>query len=165
MKKGTPVWGLNRFRSTVLPAIIKDLESREDLGLLYIECELVRKSLKGVVDAINEISDGGFLKSLIYNEMSDFLKIYVEWNGPNNNDPGHKQLRIKSLNSLRKKKNAIIRKIRKNQNELVNEKLDKILIKNLYGSFGQLIIDEPEIFSNVTRAIKKFNTKNPAMSA
>lgn len=160
MKRGTSVWGLNKFRSTVLPAIISDLEKRESIGLLDVECTLVQNSLNNVVETIDKTADGGFLKSLIYNEMNEFKKIYIEWNGPNNSDPDCKPKRIKSLAKLKKQKDAIIRKIRENQSELVNEKLDKILVKSFYQSFDNLTDQLPEIFSNVSQAINKFNKKD-----
>ena len=156
-RRGTVIWGFNRFRSDALVQLLNDLLEKENEGLSDNHCEHVTKALGQVVNLATAIPDGSWFKSAVWKELQDFEKLYQEWNSHTGEDALRK--RKKTLQSLRKKRNRIAKRIRRNQFILENE-LDLKLIEDMYGAFGQVTRALPDIFRNLAGAVGRFQKKS-----
>lgn len=153
-RRGTAVWGFNRFRSDALVQLLNDLLACEKLGLSDVQCLKVRDALQGVLEMASAIPEGAWLKDTVWTELHEFEQLYVQWNS-HTGDEGPAN-RKKTLKAMRRKRDRISRKVRMNQLILVSE-LDDKLINDVYRSLGELSQSLPGIFRHLNGAVSRFN--------
>lgn len=129
----------------------------ERQGLEEGKCAIVRAALKRFTNAATAIPDDSWWKRQIWRELQDFEEIYVQWNDVNGTLPENIRERNVRLKALRKKRNTIATKIRKNQYIIQNE-LDLQLVRDGYEALGDLTRALPDIFRNLAAAIARFNS-------
>ena len=148
--RGTVLWGFNHFRSEALVNLLNDLLALERVGLDEKNCEQVKLALGTIVNTATTIPDGSWLRGSIWKELQAFEDLYHRWNA--HSEPGE---RSRTLKSMRKRRNRLAKRIRKNQYILSNE-LDLQLINNLYTALGDLSQSLPDLFKNLATSLKPF---------
>lgn len=156
-RRGTALWGINRFRSDALVELLNDLVDLERVGLEEKYCSHVKTALARVVNAATSVPDGSWWRGSIWAELQQFEDIYATWNSHEGTDPEIIERRRKELKKLRKRRNRISRKIRQNQYILENE-LDLQLIRDTYDAMGGLAKALPDMFKHLAEAVARFNT-------
>lgn len=157
--RGTALWGINRLRSDGFVALLNDLASLERPGLDEPRCQQVQAALARLTNAATAIPDSSWWKRQIWQELQAFETIYIQWNAIEGSADSHVDERRKKLRALRKKRNRIATKIRKNQYVLHNE-LDLALVNDSYRAFGELAKSLPEVFKNLAGAVGRFTRKS-----
>ncbi|MFL6263238.1 MAG: hypothetical protein ACJ76Y_26375 [Thermoanaerobaculia bacterium] len=154
VEKGSVLWSVNRFRSDALGSLLDDLVVLEDYGLDEELCKKVRRALARITNAATELPDDAWWKRQIWKELQSFETIYEQWN---NIDGGEekREARKDKLRQLRKRRNKIATKIRKNQYIIQNE-LDLKLVRDGYEALGDLSKALPDLFKNLAAAIGRF---------
>ncbi len=155
VEKGSVLWSVNRFRSDALGSLLDDLVVLEDLGLDEALCKKVRMALARITNAATELPDDAWWKRQIWKELQSFETIYEQWNNIDGEGKDKREARKEKLRQLRKRRNKIATKIRKNQYILQNE-LDLKLVRDGYEALGDLSKALPEIFKNLAAAVGRF---------
>ena len=156
--RGTPIWGINAFRSDGLSRLLDDLVDLERHGLQRKECDQVKAALEKIASRAAAIPDGSFWRRTIYKEFEAFAEIYEEWNSREGHDNNSIEHRRYALRKLRQARNSIATRIRKNQFILQNE-LDLMLVEGMYNALRDLTATLPEIFKNVAQAIARYESR------
>lgn len=157
---GSPLWAFDRFRESALSKLLDDLLNVEDKGFNEDQCKKVRMTLERILNLCSAIPDKSFFRKSIYGQLSDFKKIYINWNDINGDDKKSILKRKKSYEKLRGKRRQLATTIRKNAYILMNE-IDLKLMKSLYEAFGDLVEAFPAIFKNLSKAVSTFFKKLP----
>ena len=152
-KQSALVRDFNQFRSKGLGSLLDDLLELEETGLTDSQCQQVRLALGKIVNASAAIPDGSWLRGSVFNELEAFEHLYIQWNGHTTAEQ-----RKETLGKMRKRRQRIAQRIRKNQ-YILSEELDLNLLKSIYDSLGQLSKDMPRIFPNLSSAMKNFQIK------
>lgn len=154
--RGSLLWSLNTFRSAVLPNLLDDLMIREKIGLTSEQCEQVKFALGKVINAATGFPDGGFLNRAVWKEIEKMSVLYEKWNEIEGDGEKAIHQRTRLLKKLRHQRNKIARRIRKNQ-YIISQELDLKVVESLYTAMGDLAKTLPEIFVNLSKAIKKYS--------
>jgi hypothetical protein len=150
---GTALWAINRFRTDILGSLLDDLSDLESRGLEDHECRQVKATLAKMTNAATGVPDHSFWRRSIWRDFERFEAIYEEWNSPFGGHPDVASARKGALRLLRKRRHLIASRIRRNQYILQNE-LDLQLIKDLYEAAGSLCNSVPDLFKNLSRAVR-----------
>ena len=79
--RGTAIWGLNRLRSDLLPALLADLAKREAEGLDNHQCMRVAKTLAQLADSAAALSGGeAAWKTTLHADLAAFQEVFVAHN-------------------------------------------------------------------------------------
>lgn len=154
-RRGTAVWGANRFRSDALASLLDDLTVRESKGLNEKECGAVKIALGFLVNSATTIPDKAWWRTTIWEELQDFLDIYETWNNEHGDSKDSITRRQCALKKLRAKRNRIATKVRHHQ-LIIQSELDLKLIKDMYGALGKLANTFPDIFIQLGEAVSRF---------
>lgn len=155
VEKGSVLWSVNRFRSDALGSLLDDLVVLEDYGLNETLCKKVRMALARITNAATELPDNAWWKRQIWKELQSFETIYEQWNNIDGEGEEKRKARKEKLRQLRKKRNKIATKIRKNQFIIQNE-LDLKLVRDGYEALGDLSRALPDLFKNLAAAVGRF---------
>ena len=103
--RGTALWGVNRLRSDALVSLLDDLTVQEKHGIQESQCNQVQVALGFLVNSATAIPDeSSWWRSAIWQELQDFLDIYVKWNSHRGADEGAVRNRRAALRKLRSKR-------------------------------------------------------------
>lgn len=152
--RGTVVWGFNKFRSDALVQLLNDLIARERNGLSDDQCRTVQVALGKVVGAATAIPDGAWLKDTVWTSLQEFEQLYIAWNSHAGMDAPAK--RKHTLQTMRRKRHKLSRRIRQNQLILSTES-DAKLLNDVYGALGDLSRSLPEVFRSLSGAVSRFH--------
>ncbi len=153
-QKGTPLWTLNRIRSSVLTMLIKDLKSFQEEGYSNDICLAVKRDLDGLLDEIQRLPifyDGS---SKLRQLFQDFIKTYAKWNDVNGSGEGSELLRFKYRNELKKIRNEISIIIRLSQKSL-SYNIEEINSVKMFEFQEELIQKYADVFPNLRKAVRK----------
>lgn len=153
--RGSLLWSLNTFRSTVLSNLLDDLMIREKIGLTPEQCEEVKIALGKVINAAAGFPDGGFLNKAVWEEIETMSALYEKWNDIEGDGEKFIHQRKKLLKKLRHQRHKIARRIRRNQ-YIISQELDLKVVESLYTAMGDLAKALPDIFVNLSKAINKY---------
>lgn len=156
-RRGSVVWGVNRFRSDALSSLLDDLLVQEHSGILEQQCNQVKIALGFLVNKATSIPDsrGFWWRTTIWEELQDFLDIYEKWNSHYGDDLDSVKKRKVALRKLRAKRNRIATKIRKHQHVIQSE-LDLKLVEDMYEALGKLTKAFPDLFVELGAAVARF---------
>ncbi len=155
---GTPLWGLNTFRSEILTKLIVDLLRTEKKDFDDDKCKVIRKMLFILLEEINSIPPGSFTRDKLFGELSEFDRIYREWNNIEGDDEFAVQTRKDLLLKLRLQRYRITKIIRLGQLELYNL-LDEQLITKIYIGVQDAVTTYPIVFKAMAVAYNRYNRK------
>jgi hypothetical protein len=155
--RGTVVWGFNWFRTDALTQFLNDLLELENRGMEEEHCDLVQGAIGRIVNVATAIPDGSWLRRSVWSELQVFEQLYIEWNHHAGPDSHHH--RRHTLRHMRRRRNRIATRVRKNQFILSNE-LDLKLVEDMHGALGNLTTSLPELFKNLAAAVGRFASRS-----
>lgn len=158
-KRGTPGWAIEKFKEQFLPALLSDLEKKEESGLMDQVCNRVQKALH---DALQETSRYPKLfadDESIETELRSFNDLYFKWNNhPKDHlDLGrkHRRDRLKELRERRER----IRDTTKKHLHVLAEKTDEKCAMAVCQSLAKLGDELPDSFPTLANAAKLFDRR------
>lgn len=152
--RGTPVWGLNRFRQYLMAELVDDLEALEKGGLDDAECDHVKDCLGRILAHCRLRSQSGFLEAVLARNLEAFRNAYIQWNGPRGAEPAAIKQRREYLRQLRKRRVQFSHKIGRHQLELSSE-LDEPFFRELWDAIAEIANRYPGEFARLSRAVRR----------
>ena len=152
-RRGTALWGINRFRSDALVQLLNDLAGFQEAGIESQPCRQVSSTFAKITNLSSTSPGGSFWHKSIHVLMQEFQNHYIRWSS--HQGPDAAEARRKTLQDLRKTRSRIANRVRENQFILQNE-LDLRLIQNMYEAMGELATSLPDRFKNLSRAVARF---------
>ncbi len=162
-RRGTGIWGLNQLRHDGLVQFMSDLLELEEKGLDPAQCEIVRKSLENISIQSSAIPDDFLIRSSIMDAFDKFKEAYLEWNKIDGIDEKAMKNRRRALDRMKKRRQKLASVVRKNQ-FILSEALDLKLIEDMYQALGAIPNALPDLFTNLRKAISRFEKKDPNIS-
>ena len=156
--RGSILWTFNYYRSQVLTNLLNDLVDNEATGFSQEYCDIVAKSLEYFVNATTDIPSGGLMTGSIFPTVDRFAVLYREWNDIQGELARAIEDRRYKLHELREQRQKISNRARSLQYEIENN-LDRELLKKSYEAIGGLLTTVPDMFKNLTEAIKEFSKR------
>lgn len=154
-RRGTALWAFNRLRSDALVMLMNDLVRAQSDGLNEEQCDHVKIVLAQVSNCATALPDGSAIRKAIWQEFQRFEDIYASWNDPKGNYASAQDHRKKELRKLRRCRHKLARRTRKNLH-ILEDNLDLAIVDAAYGSLEDLIKLAPEVFRDLSKAIKRF---------
>jgi hypothetical protein len=81
-RRPSATWKLNRFREYLLIELLSDLKALEVDGLSFQECSHVQSCLDQLVNECRTHSHGPLLEGPLTSHLTEFARLYHDWNGP-----------------------------------------------------------------------------------
>ncbi|MBL1267923.1 MAG: hypothetical protein COA87_009280 [Halomonas sp.] len=153
--RGTVVWGVNWFRRDALSSFLDDLLEKERAGYPQAICDKVYDELEKIANQAAGLPDYSWWRKSILSELEGFLDIYREWNNHEGPEPEKVEGRKKELRNLRRKRNKLATRIRKNQ-YIIQEELDLRVIDSMYESLSRLVKSFPDVFKSLAKALERY---------
>ena len=161
-RKGSPLWTLNRLRSSLIPMLVKDLKSYKEMGYGDDICDAVRKDLNSLQNEISKLPKsyhGGIELNRIFSEFIDY---YLKWNNVSGASAISKKNRIRNRCEIKKRRDELAKIIRLSQKNL-NQNMAEMNTIKMFQYQEELLDKYPDVFPNFKRAVKKvrriLNTK------
>ncbi len=161
-RKGSPLWTLNRLRSSLIPMLVKDLKSYKEEGYGDDICDAVRKDLNSLRNEISKLPKtyhGGFELNRIFSEFIDY---YLKWNNVSGTSEISIKNRIRNRFEIKKRRDKLAEIIRLSQKNL-NHNIAEINTIEMFKYQEELLNKYPDVFPNFKRAVKRvrkiLNTK------
>jgi hypothetical protein len=154
--KGSPLWAFNRLRTDAFVMLMDDLVIAQKKGLNEPQCNQVKIALAQSTNCATALPDGSAIRRAIWKEMERFEDIYSKWNEPKGDEKAKQEHRKKHLRKLRSARHKLSRRVRKNGHILSND-LDLGVIDAAYDAIRDLVKLAPDIFQNLSKAIKRLD--------
>ena len=153
-RRGSPLWTLNRLRSSLIPMLVKDLKSYKEMGYADDICDAVRKDLKSLQNEISKLpkSYNGSIK--LNRIFSEFIEYYLKWNNVRGTSENSTKNRIRNRCEIKKRRDELARVIRVSQKHL-NQNLSEINTIEMFQYQEELLNKYPDVFPNFKRAVKR----------
>jgi|SRR6266850_5217529 len=156
--RGTPIWGLNQYRSDALSALLDDLVELTHVGLTSEECSRVQRTLERCQNHLGGLPAQGFWSATINADFERFKNAYVNWNNNTGTDEATAKKRTDALKRLRTRRRKLASRISHNQYELSNA-LDRRMVDSAYEALTELITAAPSSFRNLAKAVARYHHK------
>ena len=153
-RRGSPLWTLNRLRSSLIPMLVKDLKAYKENGYADDICDAVRKDLNGLSNEISKLPksyNGGNELNRIFSEFIDF---YLSWNDVKGSSEISKMNRIKNRDEIKKKRDELAKVIRISQKTLCSN-LEEINTLDMFKYQEELLNKYSDVFPNFKRAVNR----------
>ena len=154
-QRGSALWGLNQFRSTLLSALLDDLQRAEKEDLPESAGDKIRKALGSIVNAATAIPDKSYLRGSVWREMEKLEKLFDRWDKVNGSSEWAIYERRRVFRKMRRQRHRIATRIRRNQQALEKE-VDGKFLGHIYGALGKLAESLPEILIELGKAVAKY---------
>lgn len=158
LRRNSPAWAIDRFRSDALPKLLDDLAPVAETGIPEAECLRVKKALNQIIDDASELPDGGIFRRAIWQHLQDFHDLYSQWNDVKGKGDAPKARRDEIIREIRSCRNKIAKAARTNAH-ILNQELDLGLIDSFYSSLRALIETAPTLFVKLGEAVKRYFTR------
>jgi len=154
--RGTALWGVNRLRSDLLPALLADLAKREVEGIERQQCLRVAKTLAFLAEsAIAMSARDAAWKSALQSDLTAFHEVFVQHNMDLQNKDEAIKNRIVTHGQLRAIRQKLSDRIRRNLGAIQRE-LDLRAVASIFAAFRDLAKEFPEMLGQVSGAVDRF---------
>jgi hypothetical protein len=154
--RGTAIWGLNRLRSDLLPALLADLAKREIEGIDSHQCMRVTKTLAQLVDSAAALSAGeSAWKTALQADLTAFQEIFVAHNMDLENTDDAIKNRVVTLTQLHTVRQKLSHRIRRNLRTIERE-VHIRAVESTFASFRDLSTEFPDTLPQVGSAVARF---------
>jgi hypothetical protein len=154
--RGTAIWGINRLRSDLLPALLADLAKREIEGIERGQCMRVAKTLAQLADSADALYAGKAVwKSALQADLMAFQEVFVAHNMDLENQDEAIKNRAVTLAKLRAIRQKLSDRIRRNLSTMESEG-DLRAVESTFASFRDLATEYPDTLAQVGRAVGRF---------
>lgn len=154
VEKGSPIWGLNRFRQYLLSALLEDLEALEVQGLDDEKCDHVKECLKQAIAKGKNGPSVGYFQDAFANRLPGFLNAYEKWNGPTGRTEAEITARRQYLAKLRKQRRKFSARLRPHQIAL-GEEINNDLPQELWEAVADISKQYPDEFPSLAKAVRR----------
>ncbi|WP_439372677.1 hypothetical protein [Bradyrhizobium sp. DASA03120] len=158
LRRNTPAWAMDRFRSDALPRFLDDLAPVSETGISEAECQRVRATLNQFTDHASWLPDGGVFRRAIWQHLQDFHDLYSKWNDVQGTDDASRALRFEIIREIRGCRNRLAKAVRVNSH-LLNKELDLKLVDAYYKSLGDLVRAAPRLFLKLSEAVARYSAR------
>lgn len=161
----------NGLRMLLLPALLRDLETRESQGLSNDECSSVKYALNGLVDTVKTYSIDQVVKNAFLEKSNRFSELYSLWNNIYGADYDSLRERRQLVGKLRAGRRKISMVVRQNQNQvsLASPSPQAGDLNRLIDGFGSIVNKSPSGFRHLNiahrRMLKMMTEKNKRSEA
>jgi hypothetical protein len=155
LRRNTPAWAMDRFRSDALPRLLDDLAPVAETGISEAECQRVRATLNQFTDQASRLPDGGIFRKAIWQHLQDFHDLYSKWNDIQGTDDASRARRVEIIREIRGCRNRLAKAVRVNSH-ILGKELDLKLIDGFYKSLGDLVRAVPRLFVKLSEAVARY---------
>lgn len=154
--RGTAIWGINRLRSDLLPALLADLAKREIEGIDSHQCMRVTKTLAQLADSAAALSAGeSAWKTALQADLTAFQEIFVAHNMDLENKDEAIKNRVVTLAQLRTIRQKLSDRVRRNLKTIERE-VDIRAVESMFAPFRDLATEFPDTLPQVGSAVARF---------
>jgi len=153
-RQGSPLWTLNRLRSSLIPMLVKDLKIYKTNGYKEEICEAVRKDLNNLNKEISKLPKSYHGGNELNRIFSEFIEYYLSWNNVEGSSEISKMNRIRNRDEIKKRRDKLAKVIRLSQKSL-STNLEEINTLEMFGFQEELLNKYPDVFPNFKRAVTK----------
>lgn len=158
LRRNSPAWALDRFRSDALPRLIEDLAPVEIAGISEDECRRVKSVLNSIIDEASMLPDGGIFRRAIWQHLQEFHDLYAQWNDVTGSSKDAQNQRADVIRQIRDCRNKLAKAARTNA-YILNRELDLKLVDSWYKSLRGLVESAPRIFLRLATAVARYFTR------
>lgn len=154
--RGSAIWGVNRLRSDLLPALLADLAKREIDGIERAQCMRVAKTLAQLADSATSLSRGeAAWKTALHADLTAFQEVFVAHNMDLVNKDEAIRNRSVTLEQLRAIRQKLSDRIRRNLSAIERE-ADIRVVETMFASFRDLATEFRDTLPQVASAAARF---------
>lgn len=155
---GTPLWILNSLRSRALTMLVRDMEMNNERGYQENIYKAVKADLKNYFVEISKLPTLYNGSKGLQKLFDEFIILFEEWHAVRELNDSAVQLRESAIKKLKRKRKDISRLIGKSQKRIKPfiGAIDTIFLLNAQ---KELIKEYPEMFPNLSKAIKRIEKK------
>lgn len=154
--RGTAIWGINRLRSDLLPALLADLAKREIEGIESEQCLRVAKTLAQLAESAPALAAGeAAWKTALHADLTAFQEAFVAHNMDLENKDEAIKNRVVTLAQLRTIRQKLSVRVRRNLNTIERE-VDIRAVKSMFAPFRDLATEFPDTLPQVGGAVARF---------
>lgn len=154
--RGTAVWGVNRLRSDLLPALLADLAKRESDGIERAQCMRMAKTLAQLADSATTLSPGeAAWKSALHADLTAFQEVFVAHNMDLQNKDEAIRNRTVTLGQLRAIRQKLSDRVRRNLSAIERE-VDVRVVETMFAPFRDLATEFRDTLPQVGSAVARF---------
>ena len=153
-KRDTSLWEYKRYVQGSLTSLLDDLEVAAHSGVTDKQCRAIHESLKKGANLAAGIPDGPFFS--IGRAAEQFANQHREWNEVRGSESGALERRRNCMKRLRKTRNKIARRLRKN-GSVIDANLDVQRHRAVHQALIRVVQDSPDIFRNLAKAVERIS--------
>lgn len=154
--RGTALWGINRLRSDLLPALLADLAKRESEGLERGQCLRVAKTLAQLAEEASALTaEDAAWKTALQRDLVAFQEIFVAHNMDLTNKDEAIKNRAVTLVQLRAIRQKLSDRIRRNLAAIEHD-ADIRGVEAMVARLRDVATAFPETLPQVASAIVRF---------
>jgi len=156
--RGTAIWGINRLRSDLLPALLADLEKRESEGIESGQCVRVAKTLAQLAESATALSAGeADWKTALYADLTAFQEVFVAHNMDLEDKDEAIKNRVVTLAQLRTIRQKLSDRVRRNLS-VIEREVDIRVVESMFAPFRELAKEFPDTLPQLGSAVARFYT-------
>lgn len=157
-QRGTPLWTLNRIRSSVLTMLIKDLKAYEQTGYSEEICNAVRKDLEGLYDEIKRLPKFYSGSTELRKVFGEFIQAYLGWNSIKGGAADAITARNVQREEMKRLRSEVSRIIRLSQKSL-SYNMTEISTVQMFDFQKELVRKFSDVFPNLGKAVRRISKR------